>query len=85
MSPTRTGSSGTPELSDRLWDKIRNDEPLTRRLSADAISAEDQASRDGTPVRRSVRRSSPSGSTSPSDGDTTPEEAEAAEANGLCA
>ena len=73
------------ELSDRLWDKIRNDEPLTRRLSADAISAEDEASRDGTRSDDPSDASSPSGTTSPSDGETTPEEAEEAEANGLCA
>jgi LCP family protein required for cell wall assembly len=72
------------ELSDRLWGKIRNDEPLPRRLSADAVSAEEQASPGSTPSSDPSDASSPSGSASPSD-KTTAEEAEEAEANGLCA
>ena len=63
----------------KLWDRIRNDEPLSRRFSNDAISAAN--------VPSSGPSSSPSGSPSshPSSHPTTDAEAAAeAEANGLC-
>jgi LCP family protein required for cell wall assembly len=56
-----------------LWDKIAADEPLTKRLTSDAISA---AKPTG-----SKKKSGPSPKPSP----VSQEEAEEAEANGLCA
>ena len=56
-----------------LWDKIAADEPLTKRLTSDAISA---AKPTG-----SKKKSGPSSKPSP----VSQEEAEEAEANGLCA
>ena len=60
--------------AETLWAKIAADEPLTKRLTSDAISA---AKPTG-----SKKKSGPSSKPSPS---VSPEEAEEAEANGLCA
>ncbi len=83
------------EQSDRLWAKIRNDEPLTRRLSSGAITAEQASPRSspsGSPS--SSPSGSPSAGTSPSADPSkaaaqaaaeASEAAAEAEANGLCA
>ncbi|CUR57824.1 Cell envelope-related transcriptional attenuator [metagenome] len=73
------------KLSDRLWKKMRNDEPLSRRLSADAVSA--AATKAG---KKATDDPSPTSSPSSSPSAQTSEEAAAeaaaeAEANGLCA
>ncbi|MGH3306965.1 MAG: LCP family protein, partial [Nocardioides sp.] len=60
----------------RLWDKIAADEPLTKRLTSDAISAAKPTGSDNE------EKSGPSSKPSPA---VSPEEAEEAEANGLCA
>ena len=77
------------KLSNRLWDKVRHDQPLTRRLSADAISAEQESSPGSTPTSGSTGDpSDPTTSTSPTTGSTSPSsnasDAAEAEANGLC-
>jgi len=58
--------------AEQLWDKIAADEPLTKRLTSDAISA-------AKPTGSEDEKKGP-GSSRPSQ-----EEAEEAEANGLCA
>jgi LCP family protein required for cell wall assembly len=63
--------------ADELWRKISNDEPLTRRLTTDAISAAKPPGSDGPSGSPS---SGPSKSPEP-----TEEEAAEAAANGLCA
>jgi LCP family protein required for cell wall assembly len=63
--------SWLPQQSKDLWDKIAADEPLTKRLTSDAISA---AKPTGSEKKKSG--SSPT---------VSQEEAEEAEANGLCA
>lgn len=72
------------KLSDQLWKKVRADQPLTRRLSADAISAQEQASPGSSPSPSPT--GSPSGTPSPAKpSKSSSDEAKAqAEANGLC-
>jgi LCP family protein required for cell wall assembly len=60
-----------------LWGKIAADEPLTKPLTSDAISA-------AKPTGSDKKNPSPSPSTGPESG-VSQEEAEQAEANGLCA
>jgi LCP family protein required for cell wall assembly len=62
-----------------LWDKIAADEPLTKRLTSDAISA---AKPTGSETGKKKGGSSPSAGPSPG---VSQQEAEEAEANGLCA
>ena len=72
------------KLSDRLWKKMRNDEPLSTRLSADAVSA--AATKPGK--KATDDPSDPTTSSTPSKSPSTQSAAEAAaeaEANGLCA
>ncbi|MGD9958132.1 MAG: LCP family protein [Nocardioides sp.] len=78
-----------PKASEKLWAKIRNDEPLSKRLSADAVSAaaakpSKGASSSASPSSdpSSSPTSSPSSQTS---ADAAAEAAAEAEANGLCA
>jgi anionic cell wall polymer biosynthesis LytR-Cps2A-Psr (LCP) family protein len=59
--------------ADNLWAKIAADESLTKRLTSDAISA---AKPTGSDSKKPSSKPSPS---------VSPEEAEEAEANGLCA
>lgn len=77
------------KLSNRLWDKIRHDDPLTRRLSADAITAEQESSPGSSPSSSASASpsgtASPSGSSSPSKSASSAQAAAEAEANGLCA
>jgi LCP family protein required for cell wall assembly len=77
------------KLSNRLWDKIRHDNPLTRRLSADAITAEQESSPGSSPSSSASASpsgtASPSGSSSPSKSASSAQAAAEAEANGLCA
>ena len=63
--------SWLPQQSKALWSKIAEDQPLTKRLTSDAINA---AKPTGSEKKKS-------GSSQP----VSPEEAEEAEANGLCA
>jgi LCP family protein required for cell wall assembly len=65
-----------PQAED-LWAKIAADEPLTKRLTSDAISA-------AKPTGSKPKKSDPSPSTGPTPG-VSQEEAAEAEANGLCA
>ncbi|MDP2775292.1 MAG: LCP family protein [Nocardioides sp.] len=79
---TREGFEGRvvwlPE-SDKVWQKVIDDEPLSRRLSSDAINAgELPGSGGGTPSGGG----SPSGSASPDEAEELAAEREAA---GLCA
>jgi LCP family protein required for cell wall assembly len=69
--------SWLPQAKD-LWAKIATDQPLTKQLTSDAISA---AKPTGS---ESKNKPSPSPSTGPDSG-VSPEEAEEAAANGLCA
>jgi LCP family protein required for cell wall assembly len=66
--------SWLPQQSKELWAKIAADEPLTRRLTSDAISAAKPTGSQG----KKKNGSSPKPAVSP-------QEAEEAEANGLCA
>jgi LCP family protein required for cell wall assembly len=68
--------SWLPQAKD-LWAKIAADEPLTKRLTSDAISA-------AKPTGSGTKKSDPSPSAGPTPGVSQEEEAEA-EANGLCA
>jgi LCP family protein required for cell wall assembly len=61
--------------ADQLWDKIAADEPLTKRLSSDAISA-------AKPTGSESKKPGESPSKSPA---VSQDEAEEAAANGLCA
>jgi LCP family protein required for cell wall assembly len=78
-----------PKLSGRLWAKIRNDEPLTRRLASDAIAAQQaspSSSPSGSPSNSPTGDPSSSPTTSGSPTDNASEAAAAAaEDNGLCA
>ena len=74
--------SWLPEANE-LWEKIANDEPLTRRLTSDAISAAKPPGSDGPSDDPSSPTTSPSGSPTP-DVPSEEEQAEAA-AKGLCA
>jgi LCP family protein required for cell wall assembly len=67
--------SWLPKPSKELWKRIAADEPLTKRLTSDAISA-------AKPTGSESKKPGSSPSTGPS---VTQEEAEEAEANGLCA
>ncbi|MDO7867699.1 LCP family protein [Nocardioides jiangxiensis] len=72
--------------ADKLWRKIRNDQPLSKKLSSDAVSAGDEGSKSdkggkGKPSSSSSPSSSP-GADSTAD-DATHEEI--ARENGLCA
>jgi LCP family protein required for cell wall assembly len=58
-----------PQQSKDLWEKIANDEPLTKRLTSDAINAAKPTGSEKKPGSRPVSK----------------EKAEEAEANGLCA
>jgi LCP family protein required for cell wall assembly len=80
-------------LSNKLWSKMRNDQPLTKRLSADAVSAAGAQPSSGASPNGPAN---PSGSASPSNSpgnspgnspsaQTSAEAAAEAEANGLCA
>ena len=78
--------------ADRLWRLIRQDKPLTKGLSEDALTAASQetpgASPSGSPSSTPSQSPSGSSSSSPSSSPTTKsaaELAEEAEANGLCA
>jgi LCP family protein required for cell wall assembly len=62
--------------ADKLWDKIRSDSPLSRRLSPEAITA----ARDTDPEDEDSASPDPGTRTQP-----TPDELETAAANGLCA
>ena len=64
-----------------LWNKIAADEPLTRRLTSDAISAAQSPGKGGTQDQPS---DSPTKGSSP-DEQPSQDEAEEAAANGLCA
>ena len=66
--------SWLPQQSKELWAKIAADEPLTRRLTSDAISAAKPTGSEGK--KKNGSSSKPAAS---------PQEAEEAEANGLCA
>ena len=74
--PEYSGRVSWLPQAEGLWDKIAADEPLTKRLTSDAISA---AKPTGSETKK---KSGPSGTPSPA---VSPEEAEEAEANGLCA
>jgi LCP family protein required for cell wall assembly len=63
-----------PQQSKELWGKIAADEPLTRRLTSDAISAAKPTGSEGK--NKNGSSSKPA---------VSPQEAEEAEANGLCA
>jgi LCP family protein required for cell wall assembly len=63
--------SWLPQQSKALWSKIAEDQPLTKRLTSDAINA-------AKPTGSEKEKSGPPQPVSP-------EEAEEAEANGLCA
>ena len=77
--------SWLPAESKQLWDKIAADEPLTRRLTSDAISAAEPPGSD-SPSPSGSPSGSPTGSPTASPSDESPEEAAAeAEAAGLCA
>jgi len=80
-----------PEAN-RLWRRIRNDKPLTKGLSEDAISAASQetpgASPSSSPSSGGTSSSSPSSTptkTKSPDTQTSEEAAAEAELNGLCA
>ena len=75
--------SWLPE-ADQLWAKLAADEPLTRRLTDDAISAAEPPGSDDPSADPSGRPGGPSGSPSP-DGESAQEAAAEAEAAGLCA
>jgi len=74
--PEYSGRVSWLPQAEGLWDKIAADEPLTKRLTSDAISA---AKPTGSETKK---KSGPSSTPSPA---VSPEEAEEAEANGLCA
>jgi LCP family protein required for cell wall assembly len=63
-----------------LWKKIRFDQPLSKRLSADVITAAEKPGSKASPSDPSSPSSSPSGKATPTEAD-----AEKAAANGLCA
>ncbi len=75
--PEYSGRVAWLPQADNLWAKIAADEPLTKRLTSDAISAAKPTGSDSNKPS-----SKPSSKPSPS---VSPEEAEEAEANGLCA
>lgn len=72
--------------ADDLWAKIAADEPLTRRLTSDAITAAAPPGQGGGGKGGSGGGSGgPSGSPTTDPGETPDEAAAEAEANGLCA
>lgn len=80
--PEYSGRVSWLPQADELWEKIANDEPLTRRLTADAISAAEPPGSE--PPSTGSPSSGGTGSASP--GPTVdPEDAAEAESNGLCA
>jgi LCP family protein required for cell wall assembly len=68
--------SWLPKQSKELWGKIAADEPLTKQLTSDAITAAKPTGSDNKHPGKSPSKPSPS---------VTPDEAEQAAANGLCA
>lgn len=82
------------EDADELWELIREDRPLSRRLSTDVITAAEPPTQkrpdtagSGNPGTAAPDPSTPNASAGPSAGPTTAEQerAERARANGLCA
>jgi len=70
--------------ADRLWQRVIDDEPLTRRLQDGVITAGDDIAGSGSPSESGTGSpSSPDGTESP-DGPPSPSAAER-EAAGLCA
>jgi LCP family protein required for cell wall assembly len=71
--------------ADDLWAKIAADEPLTRRLTSDAITAAAPPGQGGGKGGSGGGSGGPSGSPTTDPGETPDEAAAEAEANGLCA